>query len=81
MGLRSRFLSWREKQDAIAVVEDMRRRVDDLRDQTRVPPFDYFVDVEPGGLTELLNRIISAMDDFDEAAAKCLAELRQEGQR
>ena len=75
MGLRGRLRSWRERQDAIAAVEDMRRRVGDLRDQTRIPPFDYFIDFEQDDLTEQLHRILSAMDDFDEAAEKHLAEL------
>lgn len=75
MGLRSRFVSWRDKQDAIGAVEGMRRQVEDLRDQTMTPPFDYFVEFEQHDLTELLNRMCKAMDDFIEASDKRLAEL------
>jgi hypothetical protein len=76
MGLRTRFLSWREKADAIDAVEDMRRRIADLFDQTMIPPFDYFVDVAPGDVMDPFNRIFAAMEDFDNAAEKCLTRLR-----
>ena len=75
MGLRSRFVSWRDKQDAIGAVEGMRRQVADLRDQTMTPPFDYFVEFEQDDLTELLNRMCKSMDDFIDASDKRLAEL------
>lgn len=76
MGLRSRFRSWNERQNAIGGVLNMRRCVEDLRDQTRTPPYDYFSHFEQDDLDELLDRVLTAMDTFIEASDKRVAELR-----
>ncbi|MFD7308344.1 hypothetical protein [Promicromonospora sp. NPDC059942] len=84
MVLRQRIQARTHRQDVIHVVKDMRDRVEDLHDQTRIPPFDYFGDIEDGELTELLVQVSASMCAFVEAADQRLAQLQdtdRKGQR
>lgn len=81
MGLRRRLQDRRRRQELIHHVKDMRDRVEDLHDQTCIPPFDYFGDIEQGDLTDLLNQVTGSMCAFMEAADQRLAQLQDTDQK